>query len=197
MRVYGLTGAPGCGKSTVLKLFSDLGRYTLDADSLCASIHNIPGGVFHEKIRERWGNSVLKSDGTTDKQKIAEIVFSVPSELSWLESQLYPVMTEQADLFFRQLPENSVAVFEIPLLFERKWNIGLTGTITVWSPPEIQMRRLSERGWSPEESARRCDAQFSADKKLELADYGIINDESMEKLEQQCKYINNKVFLFS
>ena len=197
MRIYGLTGAPGCGKSTVLKLFSDLGRYTLDADSLCASIHNTPGGVFHEKIRERWGNSVLKTDGTTEKQKIAEIVFSDPSELNWLEGELYPAMTEQADLFFRKLPEDSVAVFEIPLLFERKWNIGLAGTIAVWSPFEIQMKRLSERGWSPGESARRCAAQFSADKKLELADYGIINDGSMEKLEQQCKFINNKVFLFS
>ena len=194
MRIYGVTGAPGCGKSTVLKLFSGLGRCTLDADSLCASIHNTPGGTFHERIRERWGNSVLKADGTTEKQKIAEIVFSDPSELNWLENELYPAMTEQAELFFKKLPEDSVAVFEIPLLFERNWNIGLSGTIAVWSPPHIQMKRLSDRGWSPEESARRCAAQFSADKKLELADYGIINDDSMTKLEQQCNYINNNVF---
>ena len=134
LKIYGLTGAPGCGKSTVLKLFSDLGRYTLDADSLCASIHNTPGGVFHDRIRERWGNSVLNDDGTTKKQKIAEIVFSDPSELKWLESELYPAITEQANLFFVKLPEDSVAIFEIPLLFERNWNIGLTGTIAVWSP---------------------------------------------------------------
>ena len=194
VKVYGLTGAPGCGKSTVLKLFSELGRYTLDADSLCASIHNTPGGIFHEKIRERWGNSVLKPDGTTDKQKLAGIVFSDPEELSWLEGQLYPAMTEQAAQFFRRLPEDSVAVFEIPLLFERNWNIGLAGTIAVWSPPQIQLKRLTDRGWSKEESARRCAAQFSADKKLELADYGIINDDSMEKLKQQCNYLNNNVF---
>lgn len=197
MRIYGLTGAPGCGKSTVLKIFSDLGRYTLDADSLCASIHNTPGGIFHEKLRERWGDSVLKPDGTTEKQKIAEIVFSDPSELKWLEGELYPAMTEQADLFFQKLPGDSVAVFEIPLLFERKWNIGLYGTIAVWSPRKIQMKRLTERGWTPEDSERRCAAQFSADKKLELADYGIINDDSMEKVIQQCKYINENVFSLS
>ena len=195
LKIYGLTGAPGCGKSTVLKLFSDLGRFTLDADSLCASIHNTPGGVFHDRIRERWGNSVLNDDGTTKKQKIAEIVFSDPSELQWLEGELYPAITEQANLFFAKLPEDSVAIFEIPLLFERNWNIGLTGTIAVWSPPAVQMKRLSERGWSPEESARRCAAQFSADKKLELADYGIINDDSLEKLKQQCNILNNNVFL--
>jgi dephospho-CoA kinase len=194
VKVYGLTGAPGCGKSTVLKLFSDLGRYTLDADSLCASIHNTPGGTFHEKIRERWGDSVLKSDGTTDKQKLAGIVFTDPEELSWLEGELYPAMTEQAACFFRSLPDDSVAIFEIPLLFERNWNIGLAGTIAVWSPLQIQHKRLTERGWSEEESARRCAAQFSADKKLELADYGIINDDSMEKLKQQCIYLNNNVF---
>lgn len=195
MKIYGLTGAPGCGKSTVLKLFSDLGRYTLDADSLCASIHNTPGGIFHEKIRERWGDSVLNEDGTTKKQKIAEIVFSDPSELSWLEGELYPAMTEQAECFFAKLPENAVAVFEIPLLFERNWNIGLAGTIAVWSPPHIQLQRLKDRGWSEKESARRCAAQFSADKKLELADYGIINDVSMEKLKQQCMILNDNVFL--
>ena len=109
MRIYGLTGAPGCGKSTVLKIFSDLGRYTLDADSLCASIHNTPGGIFHEKLRERWGDSVLKPDGTTEKQKIAEIVFSDPSELKWLEGELYPAMTEQADLFFQKF-ENKIRI---------------------------------------------------------------------------------------
>lgn len=195
MKIYGLTGAPGCGKSTVLKLFSDLGRYTLDADSLCASIHNTPGGIFHDKIRERWGDSVLNEDGTTKKQKIAEIVFSDPSELSWLEGELYPAMTEQAEHFFAKLPKNSVAVFEIPLLFERNWNIGLAGTIAVWSPPHIQLQRLKDRGWSDEESARRCAAQFSADKKLELADYGVINDDSMEKLKQQCMILNDNVFL--
>lgn len=194
MKIYGLTGAPGCGKSTVLKLFSDLGRYTLDADSLCAAIHNTPGGIFHEKIRNRWGNTVLKVDGTTEKQRLAQIVFSDPAELAWLESELYPAMTEQAELFFQNLPEKSVAIFEVPLLFERKWDIGLTGTIAVWSPPRIQMQRLLARGWSAEEAEKRCSAQFSADKKLELADYGIINDDSMEKLKQQCNILNQNVF---
>lgn len=194
LKIYGLTGAPGCGKSTVLQLFSDLGRYTLDADRLCASIHNTPGGIFHERICQRWGNSVLKTDGTTEKQKIAEIVFSDPAELEWLEGELYPAMTDLAEQFFRTLPEESVAVFEIPLLFERNWNIGLAGTIAVWSPPHIQYKRLADRGWSPEESSRRCAAQFSADKKLELADYGLINDDSLEKLKQQCNLINRKVF---
>ena len=197
LKIYGLTGAPGCGKSTVLKIFSDLGRYILDADSLCASIHNTPGGIFHDRIRKRWGETVLKTDGTTDKQKIAEIVFSDPAELCWLESELYPAMTEQADIFFRKLPEKSVVIFEIPLLFERNWNIGLAGTIAVWSPPHIQKKRLTERGWSPDEAEKRCAAQFSADKKLELADYGIINDDSMDKLKQQCIYLNNNVFSLS
>ena len=197
LKIYGLTGAPGCGKSTVLKIFSDLGCKILDADSLCASIHNTPGGIFHERIRERWGDAVLKEDGTTDKQKIAEIVFSDPAELAWLESELYPAMTEQAERYFQTLPVNSVAVFEVPLLFERNWNIGLNGTIAVWSPPEIQLQRLLARGWSAEEAERRCKAQFSADKKLELADYGIINDDSMEKLKQQCNILNQNVFRVS
>ena len=194
LKIYGLTGAPGCGKSTVLKIFSDLGCKTLDADQLCASIHNTPGGIFHERIRKRWGNAVLKEDGTTEKQELARIVFSDPAELQWLEGELYPAMTDMAQQFFRKLPGDSVVIFEIPLLFERNWNIGLTGTIAVWSPPHIQLKRLSERGWSPEESARRCAAQYSADKKLELADFGIINNGSLDHLKQQCNILNFEVF---
>ena len=194
MKIFGLTGAPGCGKSTVLKQFSSLGCHTLDADLLCASIHSTPGGIFHEKIRERWGVKVLNPDGTTNKAETAKIVFSDPAELQWLENELYPEMTELARKYFAGLPQGAVTVFEIPLLFERKWNIGLDGTVAVWSPPHIQMKRLAERGWSPEESARRCALQFSADKKLELADYGIINDDSFDKLKQQCIILNNEVF---
>ena len=149
---------------------------------------------YAEEARNRWGNTVLKVDGTTEKQRLAQIVFSDPAELAWLESELYPAMTEQAELFFQNLPEKSVAIFEVPLLFERKWDIGLDGTVAVWSPPGIQMKRLAERGWSPEEIRRRCSLQFSADKKLELADYGIINDDSMEKLKQQCNILNQNVF---
>jgi dephospho-CoA kinase len=178
-----------------LKLFSDLGCTTLDADRLCAELHNTPGGEFHEKLCQRWGKQVISADGTTNRAAVAGIVFADPKELQWLEEELYPGITELAKRFFQNCPEKTAAIFEVPLLFERKWEIGLAGTIAVWSPEDVQKKRLEERGWSPEEIRRRCGLQFSADKKLELADYGIINDGSMEKLQQQCEILNRELFL--
>ena len=195
MKIYGLTGAPGCGKSTVLNIFSGLGCITLDADRLCAELHNTPGGKFHEKLSQRWGSHVLNADGTTNRAAVAEIVFQDPSELQWLEGELYPGITELAKQFFEASPDNSVAVFEVPLLFERNWEIGLSGTIAVWSPQDVQQKRLEERGWSPEEIRRRCGLQLSADQKLEMADFGIINDGSLEKVQQQCEILIREQFL--
>lgn len=194
MKVYGLTGAPGCGKSTVLKEFSNLGCHTLDADALCASLHNSPGGLFHAKLSERWGKKVLNPDGTTDRKEVAKIVFSDPEELKWLENELYPAITELAKKHFCSLPEDTVSVFEVPLLFERKWNIGLSGTIAVWCTPEIQMHRLVERGWSRKEALERCNAQFPAEKKMELADFCIINNGSLETVREQCNILIREVF---
>ena len=194
MKIYGLTGAPGCGKSTVLKQFSDLGCATLDADSLCAELHNTPGGEFHDKLCVRWGKNAVCADGTTNRAFVAGIVFRQPEELQWLENELYPGITELAKRFF-QMQNAKAAVFEVPLLFERKWEIGLAGTIAVWSPAELQKKRLEERGWSSDEIQRRCGLQFSAGKKLELADYGIINDGPLEKVKEQCEILNRKLFL--
>ena len=66
----------------------------------------------------------------------------------------------------------------------------MDATIAVWTSPELQQERLRARGWSDEHASRRIAAQFTAGRKLELADYGIINTGSMEQLEEQCREID-------
>ena len=70
--------------------------------------------------------------------------------------------------------------------------LGKTGdeTIAVWTPPEIQMERLLARGWSRKHAEFRIQSQLPAAKKLELADYGIINHSDMENLKRQCAELN-------
>ncbi len=190
MKTIGLTGAAGCGKSTVLKIFQELGWKTVDADAVCASLHGDPGSGIHPLLRERWGDHVITADGTTDKRAVAAIVFADEVERKWLEQIIHPFIGRKLEeQLAHSSPEDRV-ILEIPLLFECGWEKLTDRTIAVWSPPGVQMKRLLERGWSREHAEYRIRSQFSADRKLELADYGIINDSGMDTLRRQCEELN-------
>ncbi len=190
MKVYGLTGAPGCGKSTVLSIFGTCGWKCLDADSVCRRLHETPGGELHRAMRERWGAEILEKDGTTCRAETARRVFADGAERAWLEERILPLAHAEALRTIAAFPEDSRVMFEVPLLFEKGWNSGLAGTIAVWSDFEIRMARLLKRGWSREHALARMNSQFSAEKKLELAEYGIINSGSLGELEKQCLELN-------
>ena len=78
------------------------------------------------------------------------------------------------------------ALVEVPLLFEAGFDKKMDKTIAIWSPEEIQMERLLARGWTRDHAEKRIASQLPAAKKLEMADYGIINRGSLESLHEQC-----------
>ena len=182
----GLTGGPGCGKSEAGRIFSSFQQWhCYDADQICHEIYKEPDSPFIKLLTAHWGTSILDNCGLPDRNAIAEKIFADEKERQWLNSVIQP------EILFRL--ENRIArtdarfiLIEVPLLFESKWHPGMDKTIAVWSPPEIQMARLLERGWTVEHAKRRMDAQLSAREKLELADYGIINRGSLEQLRDQC-----------
>jgi dephospho-coA kinase len=190
LKTIGLTGAAGCGKSTVLKIFQELGWKTVDADAVCASLHSDPGSGIHPLLRERWGGRVIAADGTTDKRAVAAIVFADEAERKWLEQVIHPFIERELEKRLAQFPPEDRVMLEVPLLFECGWEKLTDRTVAVWSPPGIQMERLLKRGWSREHAEYRIRSQFSADRKLELADYGIINDSGMDTLRMQCEELN-------
>lgn len=190
MKVIGLTGAPGCGKSTVLKFFVELGWKAVDSDAVCAELHADPHSGIHEKLAARWGKKAVAPDGTTNKKALAEIVFADETERKWLEGILHPFIARRADELFRSYGKDANVMFDVPLLFECGWDRRTEQTVAVWSPPEIQMERLLARGWSREHALFRIQSQLPAEKKLELADYGLINDSTLEVLKRQCIRLN-------
>ena len=189
----GLTGGPGCGKSAARKIFSSFpGWITFDADQICHEIYSEKNTPFAKILKSRWGEAVFNADGTPDRKAIAEKIFADETEREWLDSVLHP------EIFFRL--ENRTAqscarfiLIEVSLLFEVNWQTGMEQTIAVWSPPQLQLARLLERGWTQEHAARRIAAQFPSQKKLELADYGIVNAGSLENLEEQCRRIDREI----
>ncbi len=190
LKRIGLTGAAGCGKSTVLKIFQEFGWKAVDADAVCASLHSDPGSGIHPLLRERWGDGVIAPDGTTDKRAVAEIVFADEAERKWLEQILHPFIGREAEKQLAALSRENRVMFDVPLLFECGWEKQVERTIAVWAPADVQMKRLLERGWSREHAEFRIGSQLSADRKLELADYGIINHSGMDLLRSQCAELN-------
>jgi dephospho-CoA kinase len=184
----GLTGGIGCGKSTVLKLFKELGWKTIDADALCHGLYEDPCGALSAGIRARWGGGFFKEDGRADRRKIAELVFDNPDELRWLNSVIHPLVLKAAEDNMRR--SGADVIFDVPLLFEAGWQSSFDATVAVWTDKASQVSRLRKKGLSPEDIARRIKFQMPADEKLEKADYGLINTGDIRSLGLQCASLN-------
>jgi len=185
MRLIGVTGGIGAGKTTVLSEFERLGYCTLDADDVVHRLYE-PGMPVYEAVAARWGVGVIQADGSLDRAAVAGRVFGDPAELSWLNSLIHPLVRGA----FRDLSERTDGPLfcGVPLLFEVGWQDDMDATVAVWCDLLTQRRRLHDRGWSDEDIRRRLGCQMSMDEKLSRADVGIINTGSRLLLAEQCEW---------
>ncbi len=182
-----LTGGIGAGKSTVLDSFKTLGAEVEDTDTIVHKIYEEDEQV-HCELRKRWGNKVFK--GTSpDRKKIAELVFNDKKELEWLNELMHPRVRERIS---SKQPEE-INIIAVPLLYEVKWQTDFDTVISVWCSANNQVKRLRGRGWSDSEIHARASAQLDQSDKLARADYGIINDWSLNSLNRQCRLIYKKL----
>lgn len=183
----GLTGGPGCGKSAVAKIFANFPGWTvLDADKVCHEIYAESHSPWCALLKERWGGEAVSKDGVPDRGFIAGKIFRSEEDRLWLNAALHPEIHRRLEEKILHASEKMVMI-EVPLLFESSWESSMDSTVAVWSAPEIQMTRLLARKWTKEHALSRIRAQFPAEKKLSLADYGVINNGSLEELEDQCR----------
>jgi len=189
----GLTGGPGCGKSEAVKSFSGIpGWQCFDTDQICHEIYEETDSPLIRLLESRWGSEVRSADGQPDRKVIAEKVFNDETERQWLNSVLHP---EIRDRLKKKISDSHAkwALIEVPLLFEAKFDAGMDKTVAIWSPETVQLERLLVRGWTREHAEKRIASQLPASKKLELADYGIINRGSLESLHEQCFRIAEEI----
>ena len=190
MMLVAVTGGIGAGKTTVLEQFARCGAQVADADALVHRLYE-PGSDLHAALIERWGERVLSAAGQLSRPAIAEIVFSDPAELQWLNGVVHPRV--------RQLITDMAAVAgpalfcAIPLLFESGWESDMSCTVAVWCDPVTQRQRLSRRGWDEREMTRRISQQLSMDEKLRRSDYGIVSNCSWDLLAEQCQLVYQRV----
>ena len=193
MKKIGLTGSIGTGKSTVAKIFQELGAYVIDADKIVHEL--LKREDIKEKIREAFGD-VFDSKGEVDRKKLASIVFNNPEKKKILENILHPLVFQEINKFFKEVEKkdpNAVAIAEVPLMIETGSYKNYDKIIVVYAPEELQLKRLLEKGMSKEEAIKRIKSQMPIDEKVKYADIVIENTSTLEDLRKKVEEIYKKL----
>ena len=182
--IIGLTGGIAAGKSTVAKLFAELGVEVIDTDQIAREVVQ-PGSKALLKLCEHFGEQYLDREGNLNRQKLATYVFSNPKERAWLESLLHPLIWEETKQRARN-STSSYSMIAVPLLLEtRAWQ-GVDRVLVVDCPPELQLQRALARDGSKREQVEQVmAAQLPREERLKLADDMINNAETVENLRAQ------------
>ena len=190
MRVFGLTGGIGMGKSTCAALLRERGVSVIDTDELARELVE-PGQPALTEIVNAFGSAVPDSAQTLRRDVLAEIVFNNSDARKELEAILHPRITEAwVDQLARWREQGvATAVVVIPLLFETKAESRFDVTVCVACSPGTQLTRLRERGWSPEEIQRRSAAQFPVADKLARAGRVIWTEGSVAAYAEQARRV--------
>jgi dephospho-CoA kinase len=187
MRVIGLTGGIGCGKSLAAQYFAELGALVIDADQLArAAIERGSDGF--DAVVALFGDSILK-DGNIDRRALGELIFKDPKAKTKLESIIHPFVRSEFEGAVATLKGDQVLVYEIPLLVETKAHERFDVVITVESEMENRVARLRGRGMHISEIEGRIAAQATREQRIEVADFLIENDGSEDELLRQVENI--------
>jgi len=187
MRLIGLTGGIGSGKSTVARSLMRRGAALVDADLLAREVVE-PGNPALAEIVAEFGPSVLRPDGRLDRPALGAIVFADAARRARLNAITHPrvgvlMQSRVAEALASDAP---LVVVDVPLLFEGSRQSQFEGVMLVWVPAELQLRRLVERDGMGEDEARaRIAAQMPIDEKRPLATWVVDNSGAPEDTEQQ------------
>jgi dephospho-CoA kinase len=181
MKVVGLTGGIGMGKSTAAQLLRDHGVPVVDTDDLARQVVE-PGQPALEEVREVFGSEVIGPDGQLRREELGRRVFADAAARARLEKILHPRIRAlwRAQVETWRAEGRPLAVVVIPLLFETRAEAELDATICVACSAATQRERLRARGWSDEEIERRARAQWPVEGKVAKADYVIWTEAGLD-----------------
>ena len=172
MKLCGLTGGVGMGKSTAAGFFLQLGVPVVDTDEIARQLVQ-PGQPALAEIRDRFGATVLAPDGRLRREVLAQIVFASVTARQRLEAILHPriraAWLAQVELWRKE--NRPLALVVIPLLFETAAEKHFEKIICVACSPAAQHQRLIARGWTPEQVRQRIAAQWPVEQKIARAHF--------------------------
>lgn len=178
MRLVGLTGGIGTGKSTFAAALRDLGAPVVDADRLAREAVR-PGSPALAHIAAEFGAQAIGPGGELDRKRMAGVVFADAGARARLEAIVHPevrrLLAEETGRL--AAAGHDLAFYDVPLLYERGLEREVDLVVVVWAPVAAQRARLVARdGFSPAEVEARLAAQMPVDEKARRADAVVAND---------------------
>lgn len=191
MRVVGLTGGIGTGKSTVSAMLRDLGATVIDADEATRAVQ-APGSEGLRRLVEEFGEGILTPDGELDRARLAGIAFEDAGARARLNAIVHPLVRQWMAERQQEAVERGdrLVVLDIPLLFEARGAGAFETVLLVYAPDEVALRRLVEQRGMREEAARsRMAAQLPIEEKRRLATHVIENTGTPEELRARVERV--------
>jgi dephospho-CoA kinase len=193
MKLVALTGGIATGKSTVAKMFQELGAIVLQADGLAHRTY-LRGTPVYREILRRYGPKILNRARNIDRKKLADILFNSPKEKKWLESKIHPatlwLLGEKLRQAIARRPK--LILVEAALHFETGYYRFFPVTCVVYAGTKDQVDRLILReGLSASEALLRLKNQMPMALKRKLADFMLDNSGSLKNTRRQVKTLFN------
>ena len=192
-----LTGGIGSGKSEVSSLFSKLGSFIFDADSIAKEILDKNKTAQKELILE-FGSDIISAKGIIDKKKLSRIAFQNEFNQLKLNTIIHPYVFKRIDLCFKNILEkgkHEIFIVDAALIYESGADTHMDYVIVVTSHLRVRTERVMKRGdLSRDEFLKRVELQWPEKDKIEMADFIIYNNESKDELQKEAKKVYNKLF---
>jgi len=189
----GVTGGIGSGKSTVCRLFEQIGRSVVYADDIARSLAESDPEI-RQEIMRAFGTDVYRPNGSLDRGKLAGIAFSNKRSKQRLDRIVHPSVFEEIDRHTERIALKGTepyVLIEAALIFETRMDVRLDRVLVVTAPEELRIKRVVKRdGTSRKEVVSRMRAQLPQSAITERADIVIENSRDMNSLTDKVHFID-------
>jgi dephospho-CoA kinase len=173
VKVIGLTGGIGSGKSTVAKIFESLGIPVFNSDTEAKKLYQNKDILL--KVKMHFGDKVF-NDGAISFKKLAEVIFNSETELSWINKLIHPLVQEVFEQW-KSEQQGDLVLKESAILIESGGHLHCDKVITIEADEQVRIKRVMERdNLSQSQVQERITKQLTDSERRKLADYLIYNN---------------------
>lgn len=194
--IVALTGGIGSGKSTVADAFSRLGITIVDADVIARQVVE-PNTPALKAIEAHFGNDIINADGTLNRRRLRECIFTTPTEKTWLNALLHPIIHQQTQ---RQIADatSPYVLWVVPLLVENQLQHKANRVLVVDVSPDTQLQRTMLRdNVSRQHAEQILAAQATREARLAVADDVIDNDGAPDAIASDVARLHAQYLIYA
>ena len=193
MKLIGITGGIGAGKSSVSDYLTKKGYVVMDADKVSKELLT-PISPLLLHIQNIIGETILNQDGSLNRKALSDIVFSDPVKKAILDKTMHGKILEIILDRLKNFPNEKVVFIDAALLFEANWDSYMDQIWVVDADEETRIQRVINRDpLSREEVIKRMENQMERKERLNKADYILDNSKSKDELYKQVNKLLNKL----